>query len=220
MSEPKIHLFRELLLASPAGPGPLKEALIASAQQPWKHAIDEEISLYRGYPNSISVLLLTREESDGVDACMLTMLQDVEGLKLTNILPRKIHELGPARYNAIIDDFLEMVVAPAKKKIAIETRIGDEFLSLETVMGKEAANALKAFSKSANKLTGTSHPFDQKRWFEFLLAVDRVGAKPDLEQLFRWFVESEGWPKEAAYLLVEQYQFGTSLLAYRSNSSS
>lgn len=215
MSEPGIHLFRELTLTSPAGVGALKEALVASAERPWKHAIKDEDQLYRAYPRDITVALFTREESEGVEPCMLTLLQDLDSLKLTNILPRKIPELGPARYNRLIDDFVVKVVIPAREKFSIQVKLGDEFLSLETLLGEGPASALRAFSSGANKSTGSTHPLDRKRWFDFLLAVHRSPTTPDLEQLLRWLVESEGWPDETAVELIRECQFGLDLLKHR-----
>ncbi|MGE6322728.1 hypothetical protein ACQKEF_21065 [Pseudomonas oryzihabitans] len=215
MSEPGIRLFRELKLSSPSGVGALKQALVVSADRPWIHSIEDEEQLYRAYPPGITVALFTREESRGVEPCMLTLLQDLDSLKLTNILPRKIPELGPARYNALIKDFLLKVVQPARELVDIKVGIGDEFLSLQTLLGPGAASALVAFSNGANKATGSSHPLDRKRWFDFILAVDRSPRRPDLEQVLRWLVEAEGWSEETALELIRECQFGLELLQHR-----
>jgi hypothetical protein len=215
MSEPGIHLFRELKLTSPAGVGALKEALVTCADWPWKHSNEDEEQLYRAYPRDITVALFTREESEGVEPCMLTLLQDLDSLKLTNILPRKIPDLGPARYNRLINDFVSKVVLPVQKKAGIQVSLGDEFLSLQTLLGKGAASALRAFSDGANKSTGSSHPLDRKRWFDFLLAVHKAPLRPDLEQILRWLIESEGWPDETAVELIRECQFGLDLLEHR-----
>lgn len=215
MSEPGIRLFRELKLSSPSGVGALKQALVVSADQPWTHSIEAEEQLYRGYPRDIAVALFSREGPNGLEPCTLTLLQDLDSLKLTNILPRNISELGPARYNALLNDFLFKVVQPARKLVEIHVGIGDEFLSLQTLLGPRAASALEAFSHGANKATGSSHPLDRTRWFDFLLAVDQSPRRPDLEQILRWLIESEGWSEETALELIRECQFGLDLLQHR-----
>lgn len=220
MNEPGIHLFRELKLTSPVGVSALKEALVAGAGEPWKHASSEEMQLYRVYPPSFTVAMFAREEFGSVEPCMLTLLTDLDGLKLTNIYPRKIPDLGPARYNAIILDFLTHVVEPARKQIDICVELGREFVSLRTLVGEDAASALIAFSNGANKATGSVHPLDRKRWFDFLLALHKAPRRPSLEQIQRWLVESEGWPEEAADQLMRECQFSLDLLMYRNKQSS
>lgn len=215
MNEPGIHLFRELKLTSPAGVNALKEALVAQACEPWKHASAEELLLYRVYPPSFTVAMFARGEFGSVEPCMLTLLTDRDGLKLTNIYPRKVLDLGPARYNSIILDFLTNVVEPARLQIDICVELGREFLSLRTALGQDAASALIAFSKGANKSTGSAHPLDRKRWFDFLLALHKAPRRPGLEQIQRWLVESEGWSEEAADQLIRECQFSLDLLMYQ-----
>ena len=77
---------------------------------------------------------------------------------------------------------------------------------------EEAAAALNRFSVTANKSTGSSHPSDRCRWFEFIFAAHRAQGRLDSDILARWLAEVEDWPSEVANDLVIQYEFGIALL--------
>ena len=61
---------------------------------------------------------------------------------------------------------------------------------------QEAADALRMFSVGANKSTGSSHPSDQERWFQFLFAAYRAQGEFDPYLLRRWLEEVEKWPPD------------------------
>lgn len=75
-----------------------------------------------------------------------------------------------------------------------------------------AEEALHNFSILANKATGSSHPRDQERWFQFIFAAYRAPQQLDIDNLMRWLVEIEGWSDEKAHDLVIEYEFGLALL--------
>ncbi len=71
---------------------------------------------------------------------------------------------------------------------------------------------LHQFSAAANKGTGSAHPYDKRRWFDFLIEAYKSGASLDSYTLRRWLIEEENWPDELATNLVEEYEFARSLL--------
>lgn len=77
---------------------------------------------------------------------------------------------------------------------------------------EEAAAALHRFSVTANKSTGSKHPSDRRRWFDFIFAAHRAQSRLDSQILARWLTEVEEWPSEVVEDLVIQYEFGVALL--------
>ena len=85
----------------------------------------------------------------------------------------------------------------------------------------EAERALRRFSSAANRSTGSSHPLDERRWMEFVIACaqatprqDRPPLSPTLNGglLKRWLTEVDAWAADVASHLVELYEFGSSLI--------
>lgn len=127
-------------------------------------------------------------------------------------MPTAVPELGRRRYNAALRDFVDNVVEPAARRTAFDVRTTTERQSLEDWLPAATSDALRRFSATANRGTGSSHPSDRRRWFAFLLAARREGAALDAELLVRWLIEEEGWSDGQAHRLGGEYEFGLSLL--------
>ena len=84
--------------------------------------------------------------------------------------------------------------------------------NLEDWTSAEAAQKLRVFSAAANKSTGVSHPMDQRRWFDFVIAVHESRKTIGTDLLIRWLHEIEGWDEESAHELAGQYETALSLL--------
>lgn len=70
---------------------------------------------------------------------------------------------------------------------------------------------LDDFSKSANKDTGSSHPDDEKRWFDFIISVVKSGSNLPVDALQDW-LQADGWSEERADRLSSEFEFGASIL--------
>lgn len=212
MTEKKIEQFQDLLLRGPraARPG-LRQALISQAQPPWRHVPDREADL-RQVANDADVIAFERDEADGVDAVGLVLWERDEGYEVVNIVPQRTGELGEARYNRALEDFLMKIARPAADRAKFEVETTAPHQGLEDWISGEAAEALRRFSAGANKSTGSSHPMDRRRWYEFLLAAHPNPGKLDGSRLMQWLVQAENWPEDEAHDLVVQYEFGLGLL--------
>jgi len=126
-----------------------------------------------------------------------------------NIIPIGKSELTVTEYNAVRDRFFEDVVAEAIEGRLVHLSKVD--IDVDDVMSEETAKALKTFSAAANKSTGSSHPMDQKRWFDFIIKCfkndDRVG--PDF--VGNWLTE-QGWDERHIRELRSEFEQGLSLL--------
>ena len=138
---------------------------------------------------------------------------DDGSLSVTNIVPMGVGSLSIDQYNAILREFHDRFAAPAAARSgAVATMTPDEE-GIEAWLGAESTGKLRAFSSSANRSTGSDHPFDRRRWFEFLRAAHEEGSPLDASTLSRWLVESEHWGERAAGELAIEYEFGRGLLA-------
>ena len=201
----------------------LREALQQHAKVPWRHAKDREQEIAEDSGNG-NVMLFERESTNGIDASLLILSRTSDGYGVTNILPLKKHRLNASEYNDVLNDFVNRIAKPASEDLGFQVEDGKRKQSITDWTSQEAARALHRFSISANKSTGSSHPSDQHRWFQFLFAVHKAhkaqGKVLDTHLLGRWLEEVAHWPSEVATELVLEYEFALNLLNEYDRSSS
>jgi len=211
--EKKIEVFQDLLLRGPvSGRAALREALIAAASGPWRHSEEREQDIAEHAGADADVIVFEREEDADVDAVGLVLWSRDDSFEVTNIVPREVGELGQHRYNLALRDFVDRVAEPVVSQVGFTIELSSADQGLDDWLPAEAANALRRFSRAANKSTGSSHPMDRRRWFEFLFAVHRRQRAFDTDRLIRWLTEIENWPEETAHDLAIQYEFALELL--------
>ena len=202
-----IEVFQDLLLKFPEERRhEVRQALRQHVKAPWRHAEERE----RNIPDDIMVF--ERESDDHLPRSGLSLWADSEGYEVVNIVPLEIDHLSISSYNDILGDFIEKVVYPASKISGYHIEASARKQSITDWTSQEAADALHRFSVLANKSTGSGHPLDRKRWFEFLFSSRKAPNKLDFSLLERWLVEAEEWPPDSAARLIDQYQFGMDLL--------
>ena len=219
-----IEDFQDLfLIGSAEHSTELREALQQHAKAPWRHAKDREQEIFEDSGNC-NVILFERETSSDIAASLLVLSRTSDGYGVTNILPLKKHRLNASEYNDVLNDFANRIAKPASEDSEFQVEDGKRKQSITDWTSQEAARALHRFSISANKSTGSSHPSDQHRWFQFLFAVHKAhkakGKVLDTHLLGRWLEEVENWPSEVATDLVLEYEFALNLLDEYDRSSS
>lgn len=138
--------------------------------------------------------------------------QTTSWLYVSNIIPHQVQELSLDQYNHILNDFHARFAKPAADSVGVPVELTSPEQSIEDWLSPELAKLLKAFSLGANKSTGSSHPMDRERWYDFLIALHRAGENPNVGLLRRWLVEEEKWPGDVAFDLVCEYEFAQDLL--------
>ncbi|MEY2893104.1 MAG: hypothetical protein RJA98_3012 [Pseudomonadota bacterium] len=182
-------------------------------QAPWRHDAQQEQNVKAYAVDNEDVIALIRAATDDIDEAGLVLWQEESGYKVANIVPHNVGELGIAKYNAILRDFVERIASPAAIAGGFEVQLSAPQQSIEDWVDPEAATLLRRFSSLANMSTGAAHPRDKQRWFEFLIAAHRLSVGLDTDRLARWLAEVEGWPVETARELAIEYEFAQSLLA-------
>jgi hypothetical protein len=128
-------------------------------------------------------------------------------------VPCELGELSYDEYNHIVDEFAE-ICQPIAKSMGFKVRKSSEDQTLEDWISGSSAKKLRLFSAAANKSTGTSHPRDQERWYEFVVSIVDNGDPLDASTLVCWLVEEGGWPEDIAHQLAIEYEQETGLLKY------
>lgn len=208
-------VFQDLTLRAGAGASPgIRAALLDTAVSPWRHEPEMEREAKGMASADEDILVFARDADRDVKAASLFLWSNAGGYEVTNIVPRNGDGLGERGYNAVLSDFVERVVRPASARAGFRIEATAAEQTLEDWLPDAAASALRRFSATANRATGSSHPSDQARWHTFLIAAH--GAAPALgtDLLRRWLIE-DGWTEDRARELAVEYEFGLALLDAR-----
>ena len=132
---------------------------------------------------------------------------------VSNIVPEKAGSLTYDQYNSIAKWFVDAVLTPTFAGIlSLRVALGAEEEDIDDLLSAETAKALRAFSHTANKATGASHPNDAERWHDFVIRAHLEDAPLDPEMLHRWLCEDEHWSDEQGNSLAIQYEQARELL--------
>lgn len=159
-------------------------------------------------------------KNDQREAALLALVQrNHRKLYISNIVPREKGQLTFDEYNFILNEFHHSFIKPLQDKLNIQVTMSSDQQTLEDWISPESAEKLRRFSALANKSTGSSHPNDKERWFDFIVSIVRKDEKLDTLTLRRWLTEEGGWAPDIADELVIQYERGVALIKYyRSHS--
>lgn len=131
--------------------------------------------------------------------------------RVVNIIPDSADALTIDQYNRILEDFANVVRPIAVARGINVTESSDE-VDTSHWLSERGAQLLNAFSRGANKSTGSSHPLDFQRWADFILEVFTSGQRIPVDLLARYLVEIQTWPDDQARELVLQYEFSLGIL--------
>ncbi len=215
MSTNDLEVFQDLSLHVTNAPiSSIRELLLKQVEPPWKHE-DEKESHLKGLGSSgEDIIVFSRESDSKAPTIGLVLWQDTSGYKVANIVPKETGSISIATYNAVLQDFVDKIAKPAAGESDFRIKVTQSRQTVKDWLGEEPAAALRSFSGAANKSTGASHPKDQERWFNFLVAAHRSGHRADPGTLRRWLVEVDRWPEDEAHDLASNYETALELLRH------
>lgn len=195
------------------------EDITNSITVPWQRSYDREQDA-RSFVSE-DVYCFERNEDPRLPSCGLTIFfKDQRTLYIPNVVPKESGWLTVEEYNGLITEFYDIYLLPLSEKNNISITITNDDLQDEDILNKPVAECLRRFSTLANMSTGSSHPCDKKRWYEFIcLAFDLSKTKSINSDLLQKILIEQGWEEERALDLVIEYEFGLGLLEYLDEQS-
>jgi len=178
----------------------------------WHRALDRE-----QHAGSMGEKAFSFEHTagDGLERAGLSLFQkEGDTWYVPNIVPLDSGQLSHDQYNKILENFLDTIVRPSIAGLSVTADLTGDILFLKDVVGDEVASLLHKFSVLANKSTGSAHPCDRNRWFDFLIAVQRKHISLNTDLLIHSLME-EGWSEDRAHDLAIEYEFAVGLLDYK-----
>ena len=136
---------------------------------------------------------------------------------VANIVPMGAGRLTEDQYNSILAKFYERFVKGVTESVGVSAALGKTDKAPADYMSDAAVDRLERFSLLANKSTGSGHPADQERWFDFIIQIHNDQRGPDPSTVVELLKSYFEWPDEKASELAFEYEFGRALLrqAYR-----
>jgi len=178
----------------------------------WHRALDREKDVGSMGEKAFS---FEHTAGDGLERAGLSLFQKEDDTwYVPNIIPLDSSQLSHEQYNRILENFLESIVCPSITGLPVTAELTGDVLFLKDVVGEDVAALLHTFSVLANKSTGSAHPCDRNRWFDFLLAVQRKHISLNTDLLIHSLME-EGWSEDRAHDLAIEYEFAIGLLDYK-----
>lgn len=104
-------------------------------------------------------------------------------------------KLTISEYNGVIDQFYNDIVKPyadCHNAIRVDGPTSGVFDPL-CYITTEALEKLRSFYYCANKTTGSSHPCDEKRWFDFVIQTVEDGRTLDYNTFCRFLTDGDFW---------------------------
>lgn len=156
------------------------------------------------------------EERPGLQVAMVSLVKtrSGDGLYVSNIVPRDVSELTMDEYNLILDDFAKSCLLPVADGLGIKVEISEGEWDAKAELSEDSYRNLISFSRGANRATGTAHPLDRERWYNFVISVYKNGDDIDSSTLCRWMVEEDGWPEDMAYGVSGEFEQNLGLLQH------
>jgi hypothetical protein len=175
-----------------------------------KEAEKESLKRHAGGADKVFCIICSRTKN--YPSSKIYLLKYSGKITTTNIYPVKERRpLSNEEFNYIVRDFYEGFVKKAVEKTGVSITFSGGNVTPEDLLGRKPAKLLKLFSNAANKSSGSSHPLDRERWFNFIISAHLNGSKASTSELGQCLLE-DGWSDEMAHKLVCQYEYAKDLL--------
>ncbi|WP_294431602.1 hypothetical protein [uncultured Treponema sp.] len=169
----------------------------------------------KNMPNYLKIIY----SGDRFPIAGLSIYKSESQFEIVNIIPLTQNQLSYDEYNGILKLFYNDFFNKQKQsELSVLFNENDELYEKD-ILKDETIASLKAFSDCANKSTGSIHPLDRKRWFDFICLAYRNGDYRELSETYLecFLVEDYGWSQEWALKLASEYHFGIGLLKHWEN---
>ena len=194
---------------------------------------DWSISTNKTYITEYLNFTYTGNEEEAAMVCICdSSYNDESCYRVVNIVPTNVNELSMEQYNHILQIFYNDIIKPYNEvnhDIKIVGPTSDVFNPVD-VVSNDALKKLKSFCRNANKTTGSSHPCDQERWFDFIcqtvddnqmFSYDTLATFLQDEEYWgakrtagEGVISDSAWSEEAAYELASEYEAACNIIIY------
>lgn len=209
-----MKVFKELVVAIPENRrGDFLSRVEKSLPSGWSRDREAE-SRIPGPEKEHNAYFVCQPQDNRPSALVALVPKSEQSLYVSNIVPREASQLTHEQYNRVLDEFANTCIAPIANQMDFTFTLTSDKATLETWVCAETAEKFRRFSALANKSTGSSHPCDKDRWYEFVISVVMNKDRLDASTLMRWLAEEDGWPQDIAHEMGIEFEQEVGLLEY------
>ncbi|MCP4155382.1 MAG: hypothetical protein GY757_47090, partial [bacterium] len=189
-----MKVFRDITInANKEKFSPLLDCLEKKFTNGWKRELATEEGA-REFIETEFYYFACSAKDDREAAIVALVRKDSDTLRVSNIIPQDSSRLTLDQYNQVLVDFYETIIEPCAKELNIETTITKPRESINDWLSGDSLRKLESFLSAANISIGSSHPYDRRRWIEFLWTLHNEHRKLDDSRFEKWLIEDEKWP--------------------------
>ena len=195
----------------------LRTNLREKANPPWQMDSAWESVIKSRSDSEAEIIAFSREPIDEIASSYLCLWHDssVEW-RIPNVVPRDFGKrLTICQYNDIVNDFVELVLAPTLNVLKAEIVVSPRRLKLRDMMSAESLDALRAFLLEGFVSSSVLHPSDVQRLCRFIWSLHEHDDRFDVDLFRRWLEEANSWPEDYASSLTMRVDQGLTLLKSR-----
>ena len=183
--------------------------LTKQVKYPWERDNKREEEM-RNLSANIYTFIRSRDEV--FPSALVAIAEKSEGLwYISNVVPKEQSQLSYDQYNGVLAEFYNHIVKPVADNLGVQVELTKANVTIEDLLSENTSKLLRRFINAANVGDGGSHPLDQKRWRQFLIAAHQENSDLHADRLGELFLE-EGWSEIAFQELVSDYDFSRELL--------
>jgi hypothetical protein len=189
------------------------EGLTPHLPEGWTRDRETEEGLRKVGNKDVTYCFVYTDVSQQSSRLLFLNSKDLKTFEVPNITVLTGWRLTVEQYNELITLFAE-AITPFVRAESGELRLGPTQQELEHWMSPATAEALRQFSRRANRNVAAGLPADRERWNAFVLAAHTDQCKMTPEELRRWLTEEERWFDTIAERLADEYQYKREILAF------
>lgn len=163
--------------------------------------------------SGVNMYCFNRAQKDGLDSKLWIAERDKGTLYISNIVPSEINQLKTDDYNKVLLEFYSYGIKELAENLGGSVELTSDIYSIEDLIGNDGARCLRVFSSAANKSTGSTHPCDRERWFEFITLIHKSEKSINPEEIQKFLME-DGWTEDFSFELACEFEYSLNLLEY------
>lgn len=191
--------FQELTIKTTATPDETAADIAAFLPDQWTRSPDREADLKLNVGGKFFCYEI---KSSPAGPARLWASPSEKGFTVTNIVPMIKTELTKDEYNQILRLFIRDCVDGH-----FQYNVTESDVKLTDLISSDSYEKFHAFSASANKSTGHSHPLDDVRWLNFIYSMATRNESLDSDEL-EFFLMEDGWDEQSAQDLASDFSYG------------
>ncbi len=192
----------------------LRKLVLAHSSENWVHLADQERRLQNLAGGGLGQdAIVFGYSGSAFEKAALNFWQTENGYEITGIVPVDANKLPAIRFYDLMDDFLEVIIAPISRQNQLEVELGKDIRDLESVASDAAVRALCSLSVQSEHERIRTTLVNSATWHDFIIKAHESKSEPSAAIVHQWLIDGCGFDDHDAKILCRAYEDSLRLLA-------